>query len=115
MFADLLSDCLMSTCINRDRRPCVRSFSWSPIGMADNSGYGFQTSSYFMLFPSLCMVFNCVSDVILCRCLLAVCTTEGRVKIYRPPFCDFGAEWIEVCTKKALHDANIANEKSVVY
>lgn len=29
-------------------------------------------------------------------CLLAVCTSEGRVKLYRPPFCDYGAEWIEV-------------------
>ncbi|KAJ7965260.1 putative Transducin/WD40 repeat-like superfamily protein [Quillaja saponaria] len=29
-------------------------------------------------------------------CLLAICTVEGRVKIYRPPFCDFSAEWIEV-------------------
>lgn len=64
---ELLSDCLLSTSLNRDRRPSVRSISWSPIGMAPNSG-----------------------------CLLAVCTTEGHVKIYRPPFCDFGAEWIEV-------------------
>ena len=30
------------------------------------------------------------------RCLLAVCTSEGCVKLYRPPFCDFSAEWIEV-------------------
>lgn len=30
------------------------------------------------------------------RCLLAVCTSEGSVKLYRPPFCDFSAEWIEV-------------------
>ncbi|KAK1571297.1 hypothetical protein Q3G72_014717 [Acer saccharum] len=64
---DLLSNCLLSTCLNRDRRPFVRSVSWSPIGMAPNAG-----------------------------CLLAVCTTEGRVKIYRPPFCDIGSEWIEV-------------------
>ncbi|GAY65249.1 hypothetical protein CUMW_239750 [Citrus unshiu] len=64
---ELLSDCLLSTSLNRDRRPSVRLISWSPIGMASNSG-----------------------------CLLAVCTTEGHVKIYRPPFCDFGAEWIEV-------------------
>ncbi|XP_044461569.1 uncharacterized protein LOC123192915 isoform X3 [Mangifera indica] len=64
---DLLSGCLLSTCLHRDRHPCVESISWSPIGMAANSG-----------------------------CLLAVCTTEGRVKVYRPPFCDFGAEWIEV-------------------
>ncbi|XWS38052.1 hypothetical protein CRYUN_Cryun19dG0097800 [Craigia yunnanensis] len=29
-------------------------------------------------------------------CLLAVCTTKGRVKLYRPPFSGFCAEWIEV-------------------
>jgi hypothetical protein len=29
------------------------------------------------------------------------------VKLYRPPFCDFGAEWIEVCISEALLDANI--------
>nr|XP_025694792.1 uncharacterized protein LOC112796522 [Arachis hypogaea] len=29
-------------------------------------------------------------------CLLAVCTSEGHVKVYRPPFCDFCSEWIEV-------------------
>ncbi|GLT48303.1 hypothetical protein SLA2020_219360 [Shorea laevis] len=63
---DLLSGPLLSTCLSRDPLPCVRSISWSPIGMAPNSG-----------------------------CLLAVCTLEGHVKLYRPPFCDFCAEWIE--------------------
>nr|CAD1833840.1 unnamed protein product [Ananas comosus var. bracteatus] len=29
-------------------------------------------------------------------CLLAVCTTGGHVKLYRAPFCEFTAEWIEV-------------------
>ncbi|XP_038684999.1 uncharacterized protein LOC119984946 isoform X2 [Tripterygium wilfordii] len=29
-------------------------------------------------------------------CLLAICTIEGRVKLYHQPFCDFRAEWIEV-------------------
>ncbi|XVF53296.1 hypothetical protein PTKIN_Ptkin05aG0087900 [Pterospermum kingtungense] len=64
---DLLSGCLLPTALSRDPRPCVRSVSWSNLGMAPNSG-----------------------------CLLAMCTTEGRVKLYRPPFCDFCAEWIEV-------------------
>ncbi|XP_060675543.1 uncharacterized protein LOC107404763 isoform X2 [Ziziphus jujuba] len=64
---DLLTACLLPTSLSRDTRPCVRSISWSPIGLAPNAG-----------------------------CLLAVCTTEGRVKLYRPPFCDFCAEWIEV-------------------
>ncbi|EXB78396.1 hypothetical protein L484_003258 [Morus notabilis] len=65
--ADLLSASLLPTCLSRDTRPCVRSISWSPLGLAPNSG-----------------------------CLLAVCTTEGRVKLYRQPFCDFCAEWIEM-------------------
>ncbi|OVA04709.1 WD40 repeat [Macleaya cordata] len=64
---DLLTSCLLSTCLSRDVRPCVRSISWSHLGLAPNSG-----------------------------CLLAVCTTEGRVKLYRSPYCEFSAEWIEV-------------------
>ncbi|GAB4826114.1 hypothetical protein Ancab_008984 [Ancistrocladus abbreviatus] len=64
---DLLSGCLLPTCLSRDQRPCVRSISWSPIGFSPNSG-----------------------------CLLAVCTTEGRVKIYRQPYCEFQAEWVEI-------------------
>ncbi|KAE8705493.1 SER/ARG-rich protein 34A [Hibiscus syriacus] len=64
---DLASGCLLPTTLSRDSRPSVRSISWSHLGMAPNSG-----------------------------CLLAVCTTEGRVKLYRPPFCDFCADWIEV-------------------
>ncbi|KAL9324238.1 hypothetical protein ACSQ67_009095 [Phaseolus vulgaris] len=64
---DLLSGCLLPTTLYRDDKPVVRSISWSPLGMAANSG-----------------------------CLIAVCTSEGHVKIYRPPFCDYCAEWIEV-------------------
>ncbi|XP_077248426.1 transducin/WD40 repeat-like superfamily protein isoform X2 [Tasmannia lanceolata] len=64
---DLFTACLMPTCLSRDTRPCVRSISWSPPGVAPNSG-----------------------------CLLAVCTTEGRVKLYRQPFSEFRAEWVEV-------------------
>ncbi|XP_021300458.1 uncharacterized protein LOC110428852 isoform X2 [Herrania umbratica] len=64
---DLLSGCLLPTTLSREPRPCVRSISWSNLGMAPNSG-----------------------------CLLAVCTTEGHVKLYCPPFRDFCAEWIEV-------------------
>ncbi|XP_074319930.1 uncharacterized protein LOC141656775 [Silene latifolia] len=64
---DLLSGCLLPTCLARDRQPCVRSIAWSPVGYTPHNG-----------------------------CLLAVCTTEGRVKIYREPFCEFQAEWIEV-------------------
>ncbi|KAH9607608.1 hypothetical protein KSS87_022793, partial [Heliosperma pusillum] len=64
---DLLSGCLLPTCLARDRQPCVRSLAWSPVGYTPHNG-----------------------------CLLAVCSTEGRVKIYREPFCEFQAEWIEV-------------------
>ncbi|KAM0951387.1 putative transcription factor WD40-like family [Dioscorea sansibarensis] len=64
---DLNAACLMPTLLSRENRPCSRSISWSPLGLAPNSG-----------------------------CLLAVCTTEGRVKIYRAPFCEFSSEWVEV-------------------
>ncbi|XP_030463314.1 uncharacterized protein LOC115683051 isoform X2 [Syzygium oleosum] len=73
---ELLSSCLLPTCLSRDRDPCVRSVSWSPLGMAPNAG-----------------------------CLLAICTTEGRVKIYRAPFCDYSAEWIAIMdVSDLLHD-----------
>lgn len=65
--AYLLSGCLLPTCLSRDRQPCVRSLSWSPVGFAPNNG-----------------------------CLLAVCSSEGRVKIYRQPYCEYQAEWIEL-------------------
>ncbi|KAL8171099.1 hypothetical protein V2J09_022903 [Rumex salicifolius] len=64
---DLHSACLLPICLTRDRRPCVRSISWSPLGFASNYG-----------------------------CLLGVCTTEGSVKIYSHPYCEFRAEWSEV-------------------
>ncbi|XP_050235832.1 uncharacterized protein LOC126685889 [Mercurialis annua] len=64
---DLLAECLLPTALCRDRRPYVRSISWSPLGLASNGG-----------------------------CLLAVCTTEGRVKLYGQPYSEFCAEWVEV-------------------
>ncbi|CAA0813062.1 Transducin/WD40 repeat-like superfamily protein, partial [Striga hermonthica] len=64
---DLLNGCTLPCILARDNRPCVRSISWSPVGLANNAG-----------------------------CLLAVCTTAGRVKLYRFPFCEFSVEWIEV-------------------
>ncbi|KAL4562973.1 hypothetical protein LXL04_027004 [Taraxacum kok-saghyz] len=72
---DLLSGSMLPICLSRDIRPCVRSISWSPLGLAPNSG-----------------------------CLLAVCTTEGVVKIYHSPFREFSSEWIEVLdVSKKLH------------
>ncbi|KAH6813585.1 hypothetical protein C2S51_022603 [Perilla frutescens var. frutescens] len=56
--ADLLNGCLLPYHLSREIRPCVRSISWSPAGLASNSG-----------------------------CLLAVCTTGGHVKVYSHPHC----------------------------
>ncbi|KFK34227.1 hypothetical protein AALP_AA5G117300 [Arabis alpina] len=64
---DLLIGGLLPSSLKRERHPCVRSLAWSDTGMSPNHG-----------------------------CLLAVCTAEGRVKLYRPPFSDFCAEWIEI-------------------
>ncbi|CAH2064653.1 unnamed protein product [Thlaspi arvense] len=64
---DLLTGGLLPSSLKRERHPCVRSLSWSDLGMSQNYG-----------------------------CLLAVCTAEGRVKLYRPPYSDFCAEWIEI-------------------
>jgi hypothetical protein len=67
VIVDLLTGGLLPSSLKRERSPCVRSLSWSEIGMSPNHG-----------------------------CLLAVCTAEGRVKLYRPPYSDFCAEWIEI-------------------
>lgn len=64
---DLFEPCLVPTCLARDTEPCARSISWSQQGFAPNSG-----------------------------CLLAVCTVDGHVKLYRPPICEFCDEWVEV-------------------
>ena len=37
------------------------------------------------------------------------------VKLYCPPFCEFGAEWIEVCISEALLDANFGNDGKCCY
>jgi len=48
-------------------------------------------------------IILCIFKDITCyRCLIAVCTSEGHVKIYRPPFCDYCAEWIEVCVMEMI-------------
>ncbi|KAL6840508.1 hypothetical protein ACP4OV_030318 [Aristida adscensionis] len=64
---DLFEPCLVPTSLARDTEPCARSVSWSQQGFAPNSG-----------------------------CLLAVCTVDGRVKLYRSPFCEYCDEWVEV-------------------
>ncbi|CAN6346920.1 unnamed protein product [Urochloa humidicola] len=64
---DLFEPCLVPICLARDTEPCARSISWSQQGFAPNSG-----------------------------CLLAVCTVDGHVKLYRPPIWEFCDEWVEV-------------------
>ncbi|CAH8376762.1 unnamed protein product [Eruca vesicaria subsp. sativa] len=66
-YEDLLTGGLLPSSLKRERHPCVRSLSWSDLGMSENYG-----------------------------CFLAVCSAEGRVKLYRPPFSDFSAEWVEI-------------------
>lgn len=53
------------------------------------------------------------------RCLLAVCSVEGRVKLYRQPYCEFQAEWIEVCSQatyslKGLEGQEVPKDENVV-
>jgi hypothetical protein len=43
-----------------------------------------------------------VVAVLLCSCLLGVCTTDFRIKLYRAPFCDYKAEWVEVADLSEL-------------
>ncbi|XP_020592289.1 uncharacterized protein LOC110032859 isoform X2 [Phalaenopsis equestris] len=71
--SDLLTPCLQPICLSKDTRPCARSISWSPPGLAPNSG-----------------------------CLLAVCTFDGHVKLYRAPYCEYSSEWIEVADMSDL-------------
>lgn len=44
--------------------------------------------------------FSTLNVLALCSCLLAVCTTEGHVRLYRMPFLEFSAEWVEVWIKQ---------------
>uniref|UniRef100_A0A0D9V4N1 J domain-containing protein n=1 Tax=Leersia perrieri TaxID=77586 RepID=A0A0D9V4N1_9ORYZ len=64
---DLFEPCIMPTPLARETEPCARSISWSQQGFSPNSS-----------------------------CLLAVCTVDGHVKLYRSPFCEFCDEWVEV-------------------
>ncbi|XP_013608973.1 PREDICTED: uncharacterized protein LOC106315713 [Brassica oleracea var. oleracea] len=77
-YEDLLSGGLLPSSLKRERHPCVRSLSWSDLGMSQNYG-----------------------------CLLAVCSAEGRVKLYRPPFSDFSADWLEVNKSKKRFFENL--------
>ncbi|KAM0911223.1 hypothetical protein ACQ4PT_013606 [Festuca glaucescens] len=73
---DLFQPCLVPTFLVRDTEPCARSISWSQPGFAPNSG-----------------------------CLLAVCTADGHVNLYRPPIWEFCDEWVKVTdVSKLLFD-----------
>ncbi|XP_066359881.1 uncharacterized protein [Miscanthus floridulus] len=63
---DLLEPCLLPTSLARETEPCARLISWSQQGFAPNSG-----------------------------CLLAVCTVDGHVKLYRSPIWELCDEWVE--------------------
>uniref|UniRef100_J3L397 Transcription factor IIIC 90kDa subunit N-terminal domain-containing protein n=1 Tax=Oryza brachyantha TaxID=4533 RepID=J3L397_ORYBR len=64
---DIFEPCIVPTSLARETEPCARSISWSQQGFAPNSG-----------------------------CLLAVCTVDGHVKLYRSPYCEFCDEWVQV-------------------
>lgn len=64
---DLFEPSLVPTSLARDTEPCARSVSWSQQGFAPNSG-----------------------------CLLAVCTVDGHVNLYRPPVSEFCDDWVKV-------------------
>lgn len=64
---DLLEPCLLPTSLARETEPCARSISWSQQGFAPNYG-----------------------------CLLAVCTVNDHVKLYRSPIWELCDEWVEV-------------------
>ncbi|KAE8819749.1 hypothetical protein D1007_02416 [Hordeum vulgare] len=70
---DILEPCLVPTSLVRDTELCARSISWSRQGFTPNSG-----------------------------CLLAVCTVDGHVNLYRPPIWEFCAEWVEVADVSKL-------------
>ncbi|KAG2591060.1 uncharacterized protein LOC120675304 isoform X3 [Panicum virgatum] len=70
---DLFEPCLVPTCLARDAEPCALSISWSPQGFAPNSG-----------------------------CLLAVCTVDGHVKLYRSPIWEICDEWVQVADLSQL-------------
>ncbi|XP_057820924.2 uncharacterized protein LOC131033672 isoform X1 [Cryptomeria japonica] len=79
---ELLTGCILPTSLSRDVRSYVRSIAWSQLGMAGNGG-----------------------------CLLAVCTTDGRVKLYRAPYCDFRSEWVELLDiSEMLYHYFVSNE-----
>ena len=91
-FSDLFEPCLVPTCLARDTEPCARSVSWSQQGFAPNSGYEFLTD---MLFSSYTYC-RLTLFIVYFSCLLAVCSGDGRVNLYRPPVFEFGDNWVKV-------------------
>eukprot|EP00250_Pteridium_aquilinum_P003163 c13489_g1_i1 orf=522-3281(-) len=64
---DIDASCLFPIRLSKDVRAVVRSMDWSPQGLAPNGG-----------------------------CLLAVCTKDHRVKLYRAPHYEYQCEWVQV-------------------
>lgn len=65
--ADLEDSVLLPIRLSRENKVAVRSIDWSPQGYAAEGG-----------------------------CLLAVCTTDSRIKLYQAPYAEIGSEWVEV-------------------
>lgn len=63
---------------------------------------GSETISSLPLSGIRLLLLICLGDLsnLINSCLLALCTNEGRVKVYRMPFREFRVEWVEVCTGK---------------
>ncbi|MCO5605146.1 hypothetical protein L7F22_059326 [Adiantum nelumboides] len=66
-YDDTDAPCLLPIRLSKDARAVIRSMDWSPQGLAPNGG-----------------------------CLLAVCTKDHRVKLYRAPHCEYQCEWIQI-------------------
>ncbi|CAK9276707.1 unnamed protein product [Sphagnum jensenii] len=89
---DLSDSVLLPFRLWREGRVGVRALDWSPQGLASNGS-----------------------------CLLGVCTTDFRIKLYRAPFCDYKAEWVEVadlseliyayCLEKEFKETEVCKNK----
>ncbi|CAN0903102.1 Katanin p80 WD40 repeat-containing subunit B1 [Linum grandiflorum] len=67
-----------------------------------------------VLGQSLGLLLECL--LTMGGCLLAVCTVEGYVKVYRPPYSDFSSNWIEVIDiSDMLYDHLVKNNFTEIY
>lgn len=69
----------------------------------------------FMKISFYLYTFQYYFAILICnRCLIAICNSEGHVKVYRPPFCDFRAEWIEVCVVEVVNPVELEMVLSIL-